>query len=302
MKSIFEPMTVKVGGLTLAIAMTCGLSPSASGQDVDVATPRGQVEVEDEGLGGEDVEVRVQSDRRRGTDRARAMNASLSNRQLANWLLVDQRQIVDLAKYGLDRSKSPEVRQLAETVIQDHQDFSKQLRQVNAGDRNDDQAADESDQRRDRRRNLLRNRGEADGREGRDALEGIADRIESGVDRLANRAERVVEETRDAVERNVADVRRRPGGAAAAGWLAIHRDISQRWSQAVRNDLENRDGYEFDAAFVGVLVAAHLKEQAVLEVLRDHADGDLKSTLDQALATTMQHRQSAEQVMQSIKR
>ncbi|MEZ6089284.1 MAG: hypothetical protein R3C05_14875 [Pirellulaceae bacterium] len=263
---------------TCALGIVSLLATSAISQDVQVDTPQVQIEVD-----RQRVQVNRDRDRPRGVD-----GEEMRDRQIARWLITDQKNIVDLAGFGLQRTKTPEVRELAETIIRDHRRLTNQLASHFG------KGADTAPDRRDRTRRTDDDRDDA-----RRPLENLADRVEEGVERITDRAERAVNNAREAVRRELNDDDRPARGLA---WVNIHRDIADKAAEIAQRDLEKYQGYEFDGAFVGMMTAAHLQQEATLQVLSEHASSDMSELLDAALATIQAHRQRAEQVMGTIKR
>lgn len=262
-------------------------------QDVDVQAGRTRVEVD-----RQDVDVDV--DRDRNNDRAADADQTRAeaDRQIAAWLLVDQKKIVELAQYGSERTQTPEVKELAKTIISDHQHFSRMLQ-----DRNPSQAANAPNESAENKRSrhdksTTENRDndghDRDNDEARPILR-LADRIEDGVDRVAER----IDETRDAVRREFND-----GGLPterSAWWVNVHRQVANELAQAAKQDLARETGYAFDASFVGMLTAALLQEEATLKVLSNHASGKDSDVINNALEQVRDHQQRAARVMESIK-
>ncbi len=295
---------VMLGSLTTSAALAQVVDVQAGGTAVQVDRTDGQA------AAPRDSQV-IQNDRQR------PRSGENMERQIADWLMVDQQQMVNLAKFGMQKTQSPKVRELAQTIVSDHEAFARKL--ADAGSRGSDarRSADASDEPRDPSREAARDarrtadpdsdQGQGQGQDQdqersgeRRPLENLGARLDEGVERLADRAERVVGDAREGLGRAVDGERpnRSPRGLR---WVEIHREIAQKLEDAARQDLEKRQGYEFDAAFVGMLVAAHLQQEATLDVLSSRATGDLAETLNQALASVKQHRQAAEQVMGQIK-
>lgn len=262
---------------------------SVFAQQIDVEAGETEVEVGQRG-------VSVDTDTSRPNERKIAGPSidQRMNHQIADWLIVDQQAVIDLANFGLERTKTPEVRQLAERIVQDHRALIDQLNAVGSVNRSGASAAERRDDLQDERAEAAREvrrdaRRERDGV--RRPLENIVDRVEDGVERIADRVERTFEG--EFAEPNIAAV----PTATDASWVQIHRQIKDRLNAVARQDLEKRSGYEFDAALVGMLVASHLQQEATMEVLSKWAEGDLSNTLTKASETIRHHRQEAEHVM-----
>ena len=288
----------------LSSVMLVGLlvSPPTRAQDVDVQAGDTAVQVDRSGVqsDAQSTQQANRADRQRQnrlqSNRQQRTAGANMDRQIAQWLIVDQQNIINLAQYGVQRSKTPQVRELAEAIVRDHEAFASKLREANLENPANSPAAESvrGEQReaaREARRDAAR---DEDGE--RRPIENVGDRLEEGIERLADRAERVVDEARDGLDR-AAEGDRTVGGAR---WINIHQEIIQKVEEVARQDLQKREGYEFEAAFVGMVVASHLQQEATLEVLSDRASGDLAQTLERALASVKQHRQRAEQVMGQI--
>lgn len=284
--------------LTVSIMSLVSID-SLQAQEVDVRAGATDVEVDREG-----VAVDVNSPQQNPiTDRPMDF-------QIAAWLLIDQRSIIDLAEYGSKHSQSPEVRKLAEAIIRDHQSLAQTLSEIGQATtqprsnilRDRGQRAEAAEDRIDQRADTQREEAAAAPRDGaRRPPASIVDRVEDGIERVADRAEQLLETGRDAVDRELTP-ERAVRSSARSPWIEIHRQIASNLSQAARQDLDQRQGYELDASLVGMFVASHLQQEATMEVLATRASPDLQSTLKQAADTIRQHRQHAEKVMNTIKR
>lgn len=284
--------------LVTATTLSALLSTPAFCQDVSVDVNDGQTQVRAE---RQRVDVRRDRDARRPRDAA-----NRSNQQIAKWVVVDQKHIVDLAEYGLQRTKTPEVRELAETIVREHQQLADRLSAMVNADTipRESRSADEITRDQEQRSGAAEDTvaGSREARRNRDdrrrPLENLGDRLEEGVERVADRTERAIENTREAIRRELNDDQPMRGSVA---WVDIHRDIAGEVAKTAQRDLEKVHGYEFDASFVGMLSAAHIQQEATLAVLSNRASGDLASTLEEALQTIRQHKQHADRVMQTIK-
>lgn len=283
---------VLVGSLTV---------PATSAQEVEVQAGDTAVQVDRNGaqLQTRPNQPATEPNRQRPNRQPLRPGANM-DRQIAQWLIVDQQNIINLAQYGLQKSQTPQVRELAETIIREHETFASKLRDGSGEgattarpiDSEDTTRGDQREERREATREARRDEvRDQDGQ--RRPIENLGDRLEDGVERLTDRAERVAGEARQGLDRAVDGDRPTRG----ARWVDIHREIGQKVEEVVRQDLDQREGYEFEAAFVGMLVASHLQQEATLAVLSTRVSGDLAQTLEQAQASVKQHRAQAEQVM-----
>ena len=345
-------MRFLLGRKWTAVCLAAVMGVPASAQ-INIDTDDAEVQIG----GGEGIEVTTEQDRssagEAATDRERlsgresmrrgartSMWRQTMDQQLAQWLIVDQQTVIELAEYGLQQTQTAEVRQLAETVKQDHQQLLQRLQTFLTDQRNrspeerrprlettsslggrdvppvaDEANAERRQQRREVREEVRDERREArefaaDQRravDGERPLENLADRVEDGAERIAQGARNTLEVAREEIDARVdGDQSRRqvradqPTNARTSPWVQLHTQIAQQASQHALQTLQNRQGEQFDSAFVGLMIAAHLQEQATLEAMQNRASGELQPVLESALQTTEQHTQKAKQVMQAI--
>jgi len=82
--------------------------------------------------------------------------------------------------------------------------------------------------------------------------------------------------------------------------MQIDRQIVDRKSQAIRQELQQKSGAEFDKAFVGTAINAHIHAIAALEVIGQQSQGQLSQIAQQARPTVQQHLDHAKQLMRSL--
>jgi predicted outer membrane protein len=249
----------------------------------EIGVRAGQADVQVDGA-NVDVDVRRQDPNTPILNRPRTQNpAAVSNAEIAQWVLIDQRNMVALSEYAVQRTQSRDVRNLAEQIINDHQSliqtldrFATARPQVRA--QRQDQGADEPTEERRRVRDTTRR-----------PLERLADRIDERVEERAEGGGPRIAQGRGLLARG------------PSPWIEIHQEISNQLAEKARKDLEQRQGREFEGAFLGMIVAAHLNEEATLSVLSQRAEGDLKNALENALESAREHREEAEKVMDKVR-
>lgn len=267
-------------------------SATVAAQGVDVRAGEAAVGVDERG-----VEIDVDAERS-GRELARPAARGLADRDLADWFIADQRAVIELAEFGQQRTKTPEVRQWMEDLAQQHQQLIDRMTNLaqTAANRTSQDSAGDAAAGREGANAAEENRAEESRRRGGEdrPLQRLAERVEQ----IADRAERTVDDIRGAIEENLGDLATRSGAGGAGGQL--HREISDQFVAEAKQDLERRAGAEFDAALVGMLAAMELRQAATLQVIQRYADDELRPVIDQASKTVRQHRQRAERVMESI--
>jgi len=120
--------------------------------------------------------------------------------------------------------------------------------------------------------------------------------VQQRAEQIADSARDTLKSTREALGRRLTEGDRRRGMGPPA-WVEVHQQIARNTAELVRRDLEQLAGNKFDDAFLGMMAAAHVQQEATLQVLGKLARGDFEARLDQALTTVRQHRKRAEEIM-----
>ena len=94
-------------------------------------------------------------------------------------------------------------------------------------------------------------------------------------------------------------------GARPAGgqldWAAIHRELGKQCLNSTKQEFGRHQGKDFDKAYIGQQLAAHMKMVDELKVLKQHATSQLQQQIDKSLQVAQGHLQEARQVMEQIK-
>jgi len=77
--------------------------------------------------------------------------------------------------------------------------------------------------------------------------------------------------------------------------------INDRCNQALREELQQKSGNEFDECYLGAQVAGHMHMLAALEVLPSESQGELKQIAQDAKPTVEKHLEQAKDLMKQLK-
>jgi hypothetical protein len=72
-------------------------------------------------------------------------------------------------------------------------------------------------------------------------------------------------------------------------WAAVHQEIADEALAGCKKELARYEGNEFDKAYLGHQLAAHLKADTELKVLKRHASSQLGAEIDEAIQMTEGH-------------
>jgi putative membrane protein len=116
---------------------------------------------------------------------------------------------------------------------------------------------------------------------------------------------KLIQKLQQAVPGTQAGIQRQGAGQpthAAGGdsLTAIKRQIGARVMAMTKQALQNKQGAEFDKAYMNQQLVAHTKMLATLQVLEQHAGGKLQPLLQQGVTTTAHHLQQVKQILSAL--
>ncbi|MCI0334704.1 MAG: DUF4142 domain-containing protein [Planctomycetes bacterium] len=187
-------------------------------------------------------------------DRPNAAAQQDVQRFLAVCLLSRNQAEVEIAEFAQQQSQSPEVKEFAQKLVQDHGKFVKQLKPL----------AGTQPSGRTETTPSLDAAGQTD------------------------------------AERSVTTTRAAGGNAAVDQLLAIENQIIERCKQAMREELQQKQGVEFDKCYIGAQIGGHTKALAALEVIQEQGPGQLQQFAQQAQPIVQQHLDHAKQIMKQL--
>lgn len=207
----------------------------------------------------------------RGNDKAAANTttdrAASMDHKFATCLILENQNEVAAARIAAQRSQNPAVKDFANMMMKEHQEFIEKLEKFGGTD--------------------LRSRLAAAGQAGQNAVNG---------DRTAP----------DAAQTETAPRANRPeGSAVAAGehgakFMQIKREIADECRSSTQRELSSKSGIEFDKCYVGMQIGAHMYMVDSLKVLERHASAELRPIIAEGREVAQTHLDHAKKLMKSI--
>jgi len=186
-------------------------------------------------------------------------NQNNSDAILVTMLVVDNENEIALSRIALQKAQSPEVKQFAQQMIDDHGAILQKLQQVSTS---------------------------RVGQVGRDTT-GATGTGREGTGSSTDPKGEYPTGARDG----------QPREASVAGTPFDHerlaRDLGRKCLESSTKMLNEKQGAEFDRCFMGMQLGAHIKAVDTIEVFRNYASDSLKPTLDEGLKTVQMHLQHA---------
>jgi predicted outer membrane protein len=223
---------------------------------------------------------------------------SIVDHFLAGCLSDQSKAEIALSKIALEKSENAEVKQFAQKMIQDHQKMIEQLQPLTA-------------MRGDASRNtssILGGHSEAQGRsettEGRasdtTALPGSSGASQTLAPTGTSSSVPPATATTEITASTNTTTTAAAGGSAVHQLRQIDRQINERCLQMARDEMQQKSGAEFDKAYIGSAIGAHVHALAALEVISKQTQGTLAQVAQQAQPTVQQHFEHAKQLMKQL--
>jgi putative membrane protein len=193
----------------------------------------------------------------RGNQASAGAQSQDVQRFLAGCLLAKNQAEVELGEFAQQQSQSPQVKEFAQMMVQEHGKLVKKMQQVagaQAGDRN-------------RERSLTETNREAVGQNAAEL---------DATDRAAN------------------------SNSAVDQLLAMEQQIVERCTQAAREELQQKQGVEFDKCYIGSQIGSHMHMLAALEVIQQQGPEPLQQLAQQAQPEVQKHLDQAKQIMKQL--
>jgi predicted outer membrane protein len=210
----------------------------------------------------------------RGTQTTGAVSPEIE-RYLLNCLLIKNQAEVEISEFAQQQAQNPEVKQFAQMLIRDHQQAVQKLQQL-AGP----QGADRTSQTPGARSQF-------------DTQQTTATTERPG----QSPNQRAIQ------TQNQSLTAERQGGQSGAlnELIALDRQITDRATEMVREELQAKSGPDFDQCFVAAQIGSHTHMLAALEVIDQKAQGQLKQVIQEAQPKVQQHLDHAKQLAEQLK-
>jgi predicted outer membrane protein len=176
-------------------------------------------------------------------------------------------------------------RQEARERVREQRQELREERQDRREVRRDDEAEEEADVRearsqvRDARQELRAQRREAVGELAEEVLPIIRENLPMILALVGTAVEQGQAEGRD------------------ENWLRLKQRLDEQKVAAIREDLQRREGEDFDRGFLEYQRLAHVGTIATLQVFQQHASPELRPTLDESLTMARDHLASIRQLL-----
>lgn len=204
---------------------------------------------------------------------------------VADCLILSNKEEIALLKFGMEKTQNEQVKQLAEKMIQDHEQAIQSLSKFAMRAKNVEFQASSS---------LPRGESVATTREARRVGTEQPSATQNNATPAATPRNEIADRGAAGTDVAAAD------DSMGARMFKIEHEAAQNCLQMIEQDLTKHEGHHFDAAFLGYQTGMHVGMLARLKAIQDNVSGELAQVVQQSEQVTMQHKQHVEQLMEQI--
>lgn len=210
------------------------------------------------------------------TRKVPAQANSHADSQIAACLIIENNNEVALGQYASQKAQNPEVKDFAQRVANDHQQFAEQLHKFASAGGHDIRHSAKSE-KGEKNAEQPRNR--------RDKEDRTAEQPEA---RRTEGAEAQRSDTTASTDGKGLD------------FIQIKQEIADKCLASAKHELDEKQADKFDKCYIGGQVMAHMAMVDAMEVLKNHASGELSPVLEDGLKTAQAHLEDAKRIAKSL--
>jgi len=223
----------------------------------------------------------------------------------ASCLLAQNQGEVELSELAQQQAQSPEVKQFAQQMIQDHRQMIQQLQQIAGGQSSSGSSGSTGSSGTSRSSSSQRGSSSSSDTDtsssGSDTSSALGTSGTSATDLPGtSSASGTTSVGGLSSAASGAGLSGSGGSGVAMQLAATDMQIAQRKTQMEKEELQQKQGAEFDKAFVGTAIPAHIHALAALEVLGQQSQGQLAQVAQQARPKVQQHLDHPKQLMRQL--
>jgi len=230
-----------------------------------------------------------------GSSQALSSQGGGLEQHIATCLALGNQEEVALAQFAQQRTQNPEVKQFAQTMIEQHQQALQQLQQA-------------APQLASMNLQLTAGSGAQSGQAGQSGSSSRSASATSGQGATGSTAtagaDRSTASGSTSSSTSDASTSGNQRGASAGGehqqMAEFAREVKQTCLNLTQQDLSRKQGAEFDKCYIGQQIVAHTQMLAELQTAQRHVSGQMQSLIQQGTQMTEHHLAQAKSIMQQL--
>lgn len=218
--------------------------------------------------------------------------AGYTQHDLATLMTICNESEVALSRIGAQKARNADVKKFAEEMVKVHSDMIAKIQQADAAGI---AAAEGNSAPQNREAQKVQTAG-ANQRDPNQAQPNQTQANQTGANQQANQREpNQGNASGDVVGRRSASV-----DASESGFVGLKREIAEQCRQSMEQELNSKDGAEFDKCFMGAQIGAHMEAIDSMKVFQRHTSGQLRQTIDEGIASAQSHLEHAKKIMKDL--
>lgn len=219
-----------------------------------------------------------------------------ADKEIATWLIIGNQAEVALGNLAQQQAEHPAVKQFAQKMVQDHTQFMQKLQQA-AGASSESGSAPTSSFEAERRA-LDQRASSSEGTAGAGTQQPQRTRGESG-----SQPSTQPSTSRSSASGLTGSTAGQSGqNAGQVNWISLKQQLAERHLESLRSAFENKQGAEFDKAYMTQQVMQHMVMLDELQLFQQHVSSDLQQVLQEGAATTQHHLAAAKQLVEQLEK
>lgn len=232
----------------------------------------------------------------------------LGDAALVRWISADNESEIRISEAAQQKAQNQQVKQFAQMMVDEHTKLGQQLQQAaNQGGQDLQRGTNTIEERTPNRRNVRENLPDAN-ESRRDPNSRPNDNATDDNNVAFQQEEDPNNRENQARLRNAARNAELQNDAAAGGQMRrgsnpgveLHVQIKEASTQSFLQELQSKNGAEFDKCYLGQQIMAHQHMIDTIKVANQQASPELKQTLQQAQQASQQHLQKAKDLMKQV--
>jgi predicted outer membrane protein len=211
-------------------------------------------------------------------------------KHLAGCLLIKNNAEIEINEFAQQQAQNPKVKQFAQQMVQDHKQLSEELQKVAGSSYGTTGSGTRTEYERERETSSTTRLPGSSAAGQPIPPTGTTTATNENVNRNENTNASVTVTTGPNAE-----------SGALMQLAEIDKKIVQHCTQALREELQQKAGAEFDECYLGSQIGAHMQMLSALEVIGQESQGELKQVAQQAHGTVQQHLEHAKQLAKELK-
>ena len=221
-----------------------------------------------------------------------------ADKEIATWLVIGNHAEVALGNLAQQQAEHHAVKKFEQKMVQDHTQFIQKLQQAAGASSGSGSASAPTSSFEAERRALDQRASSSEGTAGASTQQSRRPGGESGSQPTTQSSS-----SQSSASGLTGSTAGQSGqNAGQVNWLSLKQQLVERHLESLRAAFENKQGAEFDKAYMTQQVMQHMVMLDELQLFQQHVSSDLQQVLQEGAATTQHHLAAAKQLVEQLEK